>query len=480
MKQLLLMFVLLVSSITYAQTPTDNDYVFDFACAPTAEEIAAMELKILTDERAQLLENESSSTASVTSEWISEDGHVITVGTPPKKILASEYGHRNFGKSETFGLLIDAVGKAVSRLDYIKTLATGDVKITHVITPGGFDEFFMSAGSNNTGNAVGYTQDGSRNQFSDNEYIVEELEDADLTDLYTKISNVVSQVQSEYDAINNPPLTPREIRINHILGLATGNVKVFHSLGYNDGDRFTIHYEDAIQDENGNFQDQDRWTLYVGRDGFINIELLEPTPLQDFYNLISGSVISVQAIYDARIIKRAGFVDDLEDESTTSVIVTVDVLDGNDIVRYTDGTTDSYAPLSKLLVDSDQSDINDFITYTLIPAINNLSILSDNALSGQTQSTYDLTKATDGYTSRLVELNGILNDHGLPSNFNFMFSYDQGTDYVYYGSANPHNPNALFKVSDYDDNGSGNLEDMTVVQFNIMFAAAWNYVNDNY
>ena len=356
---------MLLGSFTYSQLcdgpcPT----VFEFACGPTAAEIAAEELRILTNERIQLLENKSSSTANVTSEWISEEGHVITIGTPPKTILASEYGHRNFGKSETFDLLIDVVGKAVLRLDYIKTLATGDVKITHVITPGGFDEFFMSAGSNAEGNAVGYTQDGSRNQFSDNEYIVEKLEDADLTDLYTKISNIVLQVQSEYDALNNPPLTLREMRINHILGLATGNVKVFHSLGWNDGDRFTIHYEDAIEDENGNFQDQDRWTLYVGRDGFINIELLEPTPLQDFYNLISGSVITVQAIYDARIITRAGFVDDLEDESTPEVTITV-VKDadgsGNDTLSFTKDGVTHIVNLDYSLADQSQEDINDLI-----------------------------------------------------------------------------------------------------------------------
>ena len=363
MKQLLLTFVLLVSSFTNAQN-------FDFSCPLTEAE----ELRKLTDERIQLLENESSSTASVTSEWISEDGHVITIGTPPKTILASEYGHRNFGKSETFDLLIDAVGKAVSRLDYIKTLATGDVKITHVITPGGFDEFFMAAGSNTEGNAVGYTQDGSRNEFSGNEYIVEKLEGTDLTDLYTKISDIVLKVQSEYDAINNPPLTLREMRINYALGLATGNVKVFHSLGYNDADRFTIHYEDAIEDENGNFQDQDRWTLYVGRDGFINIELLEPTPLEDFYNLISESVILVQGKYDARIIKRADFVTQIEAITFDDrVTLTVDRLDVNpndndgieDIIRYTIGETTSYIPLSKLLVDSNQDDVNTIINDIL-------------------------------------------------------------------------------------------------------------------
>ena len=366
MKQLLLILVMLFSSITYAQTPCDScPVVFEFTCGPTAAEIAAEELRALTNERIQLLENKSSNTASVTSEWISEDGHVITIGTPPKTILASEYGHRNFGKSETFNLLIDAVGKAVLRLDYIKTLATGDVKITHVITPGGFDEFFMSAGSNNTGNAVGYTQDGSRNQFSDNEYVVEKLEGTDLTDLYDKISNVVLQVQSEYDAINNPPLTLREMRINHGLGLATGNVKVFHSLGYNDADRFTIHYEDAIEDENGNFQDQDRWTLYVGRDGFINIELLESTPLEDFYNLISESVILVQGKYDARTIKRDDFIEEISDESTTEIAITV-IKDidgsGNDTLSFTkDGVTHT-VNLDASLADLSQEEIDIYIS----------------------------------------------------------------------------------------------------------------------
>ena len=355
MKQLLLILVMLFSSITYAQI-TDNDYVFDFSCPPTAEQIA-MELRILTDERIQLLADESSETTIISSEWSSEDGHVITIANSLKTILASDYGHRNFGKSETFDSLIEAVRKVVSRLDHIQTLATGDVKITHVYAHilDGYDEFLMTAGT------IGYNQDGN-SDFGSSDYVIEDLEGTDLTDLYDKISGVVSRVQDEYD---NPPLTPREMRINHILGLATGNVKVLHSLGYNDADRFTIHYEDAIEDENGNFQDQERWTLYVGRDGFINIELLEPTPLQDFYNLISGSVVSVQAKYDARIIKRADFVEQIEDESTGTVTITVDVLNGDDIVRFacsTCDTTATFTTLSKLLIDSDQGDIDTIIS----------------------------------------------------------------------------------------------------------------------
>ena len=347
------MLVMLLGSFTYAQI-TDGDYTFDFACPLSAEQIA-MELRILTDERIQLLEDESSETTIISSEWSPEDGHVITIANSLKVILASDYGHRNFGKSETFDSLIEAVRKVVSRLDHIQTLATGDVKITHVYTYDPSDEFLMTAGT------VGYNQDGD-SDFGSSEYVIEDLEGTDLTDLYDKISGVVSRVQDEYD---NPPLTLREMRINHILGLATGNVKVLHSLGYNDADRFTIHYEDAIEDENGNFQDQERWTLYVGRDGFINIESLEPTPLQDFYNLISGSVISVQAKYDARIIKRADFVMQIENESTGTVTITVDVLDGDDVVRFACSTCDTnatFTTLSKLLIDSDQGDIDTIIS----------------------------------------------------------------------------------------------------------------------
>ena len=480
MKQLLLMFVLLVGSITYAQTPTDNDYVFDFACAPTAEEIAAEELRVLTNERIQLLENKSSSTASVTSEWISEDGHVVTIGTPPKTILASEYGHRNFGKSETFNLLIDAVGKAVSRLDYIKTLATGDVKITHVITPGGFDEFFMSAGSNAEGNAVGYTQDGSRNQFSDNEYIVEKLEDADLTDLYTKISNIVLQVQSEYDALNNPPLTLREMRIETAKAGAasatTENVLVTFEEGttldrviFSDKTgnlTYTIDskYNNGNLIETGTDQDLDEW---------INGEVFLPgTPNEIIFGGFDFYVDELQNQIDTRV----GFINYIEAESTSYVIITVDMLEGNDVVYYTDGTNGSYITLSKLLVDSDQSDIDEFINLILNPAIINLSILAENALSGQIQSAYDLIKDTEGYMLRYVELSEIASDNGIT----FTFGNFPGEDYAYYGPTIPHNADAVFKVSDYDGNGSGNLEDMTVGQFNVMFAAAWNYVNDNY
>ena len=363
MKKLILVFVMLLGSFTYSQLcdgpcPT----VFEFACGPTAAEIAAEELRILTNERIQLLENKSSSTASVTSEWISEEGHVITIGTPPKTILASEYGHRNFGKSETFDLLIDVVGKAVLRLDYIKTLATGDVKITHVITPGGFDEFFMSAGSNAEGNAVGYTQDGSRNQFSDNEYIVEKLEDADLTDLYTKISNIVLQVQSEYDALNNPPLTLREMRINHILGLATGNVIIFNDLSYQGYDRFTIHYEGAKTNEYGFFIDQER---IASNEGGHNVALDLLDPVEDFYSQISESIINVQAKYDARIIKRDNFVEEINNESTTEIVITV-VKDvdgsGDDTLSFTKDGVTHLVNLDYSLADQSQEDINDLIS----------------------------------------------------------------------------------------------------------------------
>ena len=474
MKQLLLILVMLFSSITYAQT--DNDYVFDFGCGPTAQEIAAEELRILTNERIQLLADESSETTIISSKWVSEDGHVITIASSLKTILASDYGHRNFGKSETFDSLIEAVRKVVSRLDHVQALATGDVKITHTYTNLPSDEFLMTAGT------VGYNQDGN-SDFGSSDYVIENLEGTDLTDLYDKISGVVSRVQDEYD---NPPLTLREMRIETAktgaASATTANVLVTFEEGTTldrviFSDRtgnltYTIDskYNNGNLIETGTDQTLDEW---------INGTVYFPgTPNETIFGGFGFYVNELQSQID----KRVGFVDYIEDESTTSVTVTVDMLDVNedgileDIVRYTDGTTASYIALPKLLIDSDQSDIDDFINFTLIPAINNLSILSDNALSSQIQSVYDSTKATNGYTSRYVELSEIASDNFIT----FTFGNFTGDDYAYYGPTMPHNADAVFKVSDYDDNGSGNLEDMTVVQFNIMFAAAWNYVNDNY
>ena len=346
MKQLLLMLVLLIGSFTNAQN-------FDFSCGPTAEQIAAMELRILTDERIQLLADESSETTIISSEWSPEDGHVITIANSLKTILASDYGHRNFGKSESFDLLIEAVRKVVSRLDHIQTLASGDVKITHVYAfiQEGYDEFLMTAGT------IGYNQDGNTD-FGDSDYVIENLEGTELTDLYDKISGVVSRVQDEYD---NPPLTLREMRINHILGLATGNVIIFNDISYQGYDRFTIHYEGAIEDENGIFQDQER---IASNEGGHNVALDLLDPVEDFYSQISQSIVNVQAKYDARIIKRADFVMQIEDKSTSTTTVTVEVLDGDDIVRFTCSTcttNSNLTVLSKLLVDSEQSDIDDII-----------------------------------------------------------------------------------------------------------------------
>ena len=471
MKNILLMFIMLLCYITNAQTPTDNDYVFfDFACGPTAEQIAMEELRALTNERIGLLEGESSETTIISSKWVPEDGHVITIANSLKTILASNYGHRNFGKSETFDSLIGAVGRVVSRLDYIQTLATGDVKITHTYTNFPSDEFLMTAGT------VGYNQDGNTN-FGSSDYVIENLEGTDLTDLYDKISNIVAQVQYEFD---NPPLTLREMRIETAKAGAasatTANVLVtfeegstfdrvvFSDLTGNLTYAIDSKYNNGNLIETGTDQDLDEW---------INGEVfLQGTPNEITFGGFKFYVDELQSQID----KRVGFVNYIEAESTPSVTVTVDMLEGNDIVRYTDGTTSSYITLSKLLIDSDQSDIDEFINLTLIPTITNLSILSDNALSSQIQSVYDSTKATDGYTSRYVELSEIGSDNSVA----FLFGNNPGEDYAYYGNTNPHNADAVFKVSDYDNNGSGNLEDMTVVQFNIMFAAAWNYVNDNY
>ena len=111
MKQLLLTFVLLVSSFTNAQT-------FDFRCL-TAEQVAAEKAAARTLE----LEALSSETTSVDISWNS--GHVITVDIDV--ISASDYGHRNYGyhSDAQFEPLLDDVRAAVTRADdYIAYLLT--------------------------------------------------------------------------------------------------------------------------------------------------------------------------------------------------------------------------------------------------------------------------------------------------------------------------------------------------------------------
>ena len=367
MKQLLLILVMLFSSITYAQI-TDGDYVFDFSCPPTAEQIA-MELRILTDERIELLADESSETTIISSEWSPEDGHIITIANSLKTILASDYGHRNFGKSETFDSLIEAVRKVVSRLDHIQTLATGDVKITHVYTYDPSDEFLMTAGT------IGYNQDGNTD-FGDSDYVIEDLEGTDLTDLYDKISSVVSQVQSEYD---NPPLTLREMRLETVRAAAasstTADVLITieeNYVAWND----KVYDRAVFSDLTGTISKTINYAYSINGQGNL---LLEIGTDQDITNWIDGTnvesgfdniVASFQLEYTN---KRIDFVTQIEDQSTPTVSLTIDRLDVNpndndgleDIIRYTVGGITSYVTLSKLLVDSDQDDIDYLITVIL-------------------------------------------------------------------------------------------------------------------
>ena len=358
MKNILLMFVML-TSLMNAQT-------FDFACPPTAEEI-----RELTDERIQLLADESSTNTIISSEWSSEDGHVITIANSLKTILASDYGHRNFGKSETFDSLIEAVRKVVSRLDHIQTLATGDVKITHVYAYilDGYDEFLMTAGT------IGYNQDGDTN-FGSSTYVIEDLEGTDLTDLYDKISGVVSQVQYEFD---NPPLTLREMRIktakDEAINASTATVLVTIEENYVAWNN-KVYDRAVFSDLTGTISKTINYAYSINGQGNL---LLEIGTDQDITNWIDGTnvesgfdniVASFQLEYTN---KRIGFVTQIEGQSTPTVSLTIDRFDVNpddndgleDIIRYTVGGISSYITLSKLLVDSDQGDIDTIINFIL-------------------------------------------------------------------------------------------------------------------
>ena len=351
------MLVMLLGSFTYAQI-TDGDYTFDFACPLTAEQIA-MELRVLTNERIQLLADESSETTIISSEWSPEDGHVITIANSLKVILASDYGHRNFGKSETFDLLIEAVRKVVSRLDHIQTLATGDVKITHVYTYDPSDEFLMTAGT------VGYNQDGNTD-FGDSDYVIEDLEGTDLTDLYDKISSVVSQVQYEYD---NPPLTLREMRIETAKAAAASATTSDVLVTFEEGttlDRvvfsdltgnltYTIDskYNNGNLIETGSDQKLDEW---------INGVVYFPgTPNETIFGGFGFYVSELQSQID----KRVDIIEDISAESTPEIAITV-VKDidgsGHDTISFTkDGVTHT-VNLDYFLIDQSQEIIDILIS----------------------------------------------------------------------------------------------------------------------
>ena len=358
MKQLLLILVMLFSSITYAQI-TDGDYVFDFSCPLTAEQIA-MELRILTDERIELLADESSETTIISSEWSSEDGHVITIANSLKTILASDYGHRNFGKSESFNLLIEAVRKVVSRLDHIQTLATGDVKITHVYTYDPSDEFLMTAGT------IGYNQDGNTD-FGDSDYVIENLEGTDLTDLYDKISGVVSQVQYEYD---NPPLTLREMRLETVRAAAASAttadvlVTIQENLTLEYGSREGELYDGVLFSDRTGSINKTFNTKY--RNGYL-IETGSDEDIDAFINGQFGGGGFAESVTELQyyIDKRDEFVGDISAESTTEVAITV-IKDidgsGNDTLSFTkDGVTHT-VNLDASLADLSQEDIDILIS----------------------------------------------------------------------------------------------------------------------
>ena len=348
------MFIMLTSFM--------NAQTFDFSCPPTAEQIA-MELRILTDERIQLLADESSETTIISSEWSSEDGHVITIANSLKTILASDYGHRNFGKSESFDLLIEAVRKVVSRLDYIQTLATGDVKITHVYAYilDGYDEFLMTAGT------IGYNQDGESN-FGSSTYVIEDLEGTELTDLYDKISNVVSQVQYEFD---NPPLTLREMRIktakDEAINASTATVLVTIEENYVAWNN-KVYDRAVFSDPTGNISKVINYAYSINGQGNL---LLEIGTDQDITNWIDGTnvesgfdnlVASFQLEY---IDKRDAFVEDISAESTSEVTITV-IKDidgsGEDTLSFTkDGVTHT-VNLDASLADLSQEDIDIYIS----------------------------------------------------------------------------------------------------------------------
>ena len=163
------------------------------------------EFKAFTASRTLEIEDLSSSSVSVTTEWDNVKGHVITVGGV--EILSSDYGHRNYGKSSQadFESLLRRISEVVvienpdfernNRIQAAKNLATGETTVSHHVD--GDDDVF-------TISFIGAGEDGSdpwtrKVTFTDP---IETL-DYEYTLIYfDNIEEFVIDAQAEYDARN--------------------------------------------------------------------------------------------------------------------------------------------------------------------------------------------------------------------------------------------------------------------------------------
>ena len=192
MKQLLLTFVLLVSSFTNAQT-------FDFRCL-TAEQVAAQKAAARTLDLKAL----SSETTSVDVSWNS--GHIITVDIDV--ISADDYGHRNYGyHSDTeFEPLLDDVKAAITRADdYIAYLLTepGIEKLKRIQdikdlgTPNITVEYTRETNSVNAFSVYGgdYVYGPFR---TTSDILLENMDELQLTSFEGAISGYVGIAQGDY------------------------------------------------------------------------------------------------------------------------------------------------------------------------------------------------------------------------------------------------------------------------------------------
>ena len=163
------------------------------------------EFKAFTASRTLEIENLSSSSVSVTTEWDTTRGHVITVGDA--EILSSDYGHRNYGKSTQpdFDSLLRRISEVIviegpdfernKRIQAAKNLATGETTVGHHVD--GDDDVF-------TISFIGAGEDGSdpwtrEVRFTD----PIEILDYDFMLIYfDNIKEFVVDAQAEYDVRN--------------------------------------------------------------------------------------------------------------------------------------------------------------------------------------------------------------------------------------------------------------------------------------
>ena len=183
----------------------DGFYADAKEAVASSEADGKAEFKSFTNSRTLEIEDLSSSSVSVTTEWDSTRGHVITVGDA--EILSSDYGHRNYGKSTQpdFDSLLRRISEVIiiegpdfernKRILAAKNLATGETTIGHHVD--GDDDVF-------TISFIGAGEDGSDPwtrtvTFTDP---IEILDYEFMLIYFENIEEFVIDAQAEYDARN--------------------------------------------------------------------------------------------------------------------------------------------------------------------------------------------------------------------------------------------------------------------------------------